>query len=254
MSLALVRRPSPRLAECELTFAQRTPLDYETALTQWLGYLAALRSAGFDCVELPPADDHPDGVFVEDVAIMLGPTAILARPGVATRAGEVDTMREVLGDLGIPVASIEEPGYLEGGDVLKVGTTIYVGRSSRTNQAGIDQFGALAQQHGFTVVPVPVTRVLHLKTALTALPDGTIVGFEPLVDTPAMFPRFLAVPEPEGNAVVVLGHDRVLLSASAPATAESLRSQGLDVVPVAVTEFEKSEGCVTCLSVRIRDR
>lgn len=89
---------------------------------------------------------------------------------------------------------------------------------------------------------------------MTALPDGTVIGYPPLVDDPSLFPRFLAVPEAEGTAVVVLGERRVLMSASAPQTAELLRERGLDVVTVAVSEFEKLEGCVTCLSVRLPRR
>jgi dimethylargininase len=99
---------------------------------------------------------------------------------------------------------------------------------------------------------VPVTRVLHLKSAVTALPDGTVVGHLPLVDAPATFPAFLPVPEPEGNAVVVLDEGTVLMSASAPRTAALFRDRGLEVVTTPVTELEKLEGCVTCLSVRVR--
>lgn len=100
--------------------------------------------------------------------------------------------------------------------------------------------------------PVPVTRVLHLKSAVTALPDGTVIGFEEYVDDPAVFDTFLAVPEPGGSHVVLLGGDRVLMSSAAPATAEAFRRRGHDVVAVDISEFEKLEGCVTCLSVRVR--
>jgi len=95
--------------------------------------------------------------------------------------------------------------------------------------------------------------VLHLKSGVTALPDGTVIGYLPLVDDPAVFPAFLAVPEPEGVAVVVLDRDSVLMSASAPRTADLLRERGLEVVTTPLTEFEKLEGCVTCLSVRLRN-
>lgn len=136
--------------------------------------------------------------------------------------------------------------------MLKVGRTAYVGASSRTNAAGIGQLRRLLEPRGWTVVEVPVTTVLHLKSAVTALPDGTIVGHEPLVDDPALFPRFLPVPEPHGSAVVVLDPATVVMSAGAPATAALFRARGLTVVPTPVTEFEKLEGCVTCLSVRLR--
>ncbi len=137
--------------------------------------------------------------------------------------------------------------------MLKVGTTVYVGLGSRTNDDGIRQLTAIVEPLGYQVVTVPVTRVLHLKSAVTALPDGTVIGFPPLVDDPSVFPEFLAVPEAHGTAVVVLDDDTVLMSASAPQTARLLAERGLEVVIVPITEFEKLEGCVTCLSVRLRD-
>jgi dimethylargininase len=102
------------------------------------------------------------------------------------------------------------------------------------------------------VVPVPTTKVLHLKSAVTALPDGTVVGFEPLVDDPTVWPSFLAVPEESGSHVVLLGGDAVLMSADAPKTQQLFEERGLNVLAVDISEFIKLEGCVTCLSVRLR--
>jgi dimethylargininase len=161
-------------------------------------------------------------------------------------------MRPSVERLGLEVARIDAPGTLEGGDVLKVGRTAYVGASSRTNAEGIAQLEALIRPRGWNVRVVPVTKVLHLKSAVTALPDGTIIGYEPLVDDPSAFEAFLAVPEEHGTAVVVLDDTTVLMSADAPATAGLLAARGLDVQTAPVTEFEKLEGCVTCLSVRVR--
>jgi dimethylargininase len=129
---------------------------------------------------------------------------------------------------------------------------VYVGRSDRTNAEGVRQLRALLAPLGYVVVAVPVTKVLHLKTAVTALPDGTVIGYEPLVDDVRLFDRFRAVPEPEGSAVVVLSDDTVLLSAAAPQTAALIEDLGFTVVRVDISEFEKREGCVTCLSVRVR--
>jgi dimethylargininase len=145
-----------------------------------------------------------------------------------------------------------EPGTLDGGDVLKVGDTIYVGRGGRTNGAGIQQLRAAFEPLGARVVAVPVSKVLHLKSAVTALPDGTVVGHEPLVDTPSIFPRFLGVPEESGAHVVLLGGGKLLMAASAPKTAELYADLGHEPVLVDISEFEKLEGCVTCLSVRLR--
>lgn len=195
----------------------------------------------------------PTGVFVEDALIVFGDLIVLGRAGAEARRGEAPTARTAAERLGLEVASIDAPGALDGGDVLKVDRTAYVGASSRTNAAGIAQLRGLLEPRGWDVVEVPVTRVLHLKSGVTALPDGTVVGYAPLVDDPDAFPVFLPVPEEHGTAVVVLDPGTVLMSSDAPATAALYRDRGLEVVTVPVTEFEKLEGCVTCLSVRIRD-
>jgi dimethylargininase len=253
----LVRRPSPRLEAGELTHLGRVPVDPDLALRQWAGYVAAFAGRGWAVTEVEPADEHPDGVFVEDAAVVFpdphgGDLAVLTHPGAASRRGEVASVARALDGLVPTVARITPPGTLDGGDVLKVGRTAYVGRGSRTNAAGTAQLAALVEPRGWTVVPVPVTKVLHLKSGVTALPDGTVVGYEPLVDTPHPYPRFVPVPEERGTAVVDLGGGAVVMSADAPRTAALHRGRGLDVVTVAITEFEKLEGCVTCLSVRLR--
>jgi dimethylargininase len=253
MPRLLVRRPSSRLAEGELTHLERVPADPDLAHEQWRRYVAAFRARGWDVQELPPLDDHPDGVFVEDVVVFFGDFAVITRPGARSRRDEIETARDVLAASGAATAAITDPGTLDGGDVLKVGRTVYVGRSSRTNDDGIAQLRALLAPRGWDVVAVPITKVLHLKTGVTALPDGTVIGYEPLVDDPTIYPRFLPVPEPEGSAVVVLDESTVLMSASAPDTVALLRGRGLEVVTAPVTEFEKLEGCVTCLSVRVCD-
>ncbi len=252
MPTAIVRPPSPQLTDGEVTYHERQTVDSDAASQQWRHYVACLSDAGFDCVELPAADDHPDGVFVEDTVVIVGDTAILTLPGAASRAGEVASMKRFLTDRGMALAEITAPGHLDGGDVLKVGTTIYVGRSSRTDDEGIRQFASLAEPLGFTVVAVPVAGALHLKTTLTALPDGTIIGYEPYVADRSPFDTFLPIPDALGASVLILDDTRVLMSDSAPETAQLLEDRGLGVVTVPITEFEKIEGGVTCLSVRIR--
>ncbi|MDN6486947.1 MAG: arginine deiminase family protein, partial [Ancrocorticia sp.] len=169
------------------------------------------------------------------------------------RRGEVASTREVAGQLGCSLNQIQAPGTLDGGDILKVGNTVYVGRGGRTNGEGIRQLRAILTPLGAKVVGVPVTKALHLKTAVTALPDGTVIGYPDFVDNPSIFDRFIPVPEPHGTAVVCLSETHVLMSASAPETTALLESLGYTVTTVPITEFEKLEGCVTCLSVRIRD-
>ena len=240
-----------------MTHLDRAPVDVDLALLQWQGYVEAFRAHGWLVTELEPADEHPDGVFVEDTLVIFDDLAVLTSPGAPTRVGEVASTQEglarlVAGGLPLEVARIKPPGHLDGGDVLKVGRVAYVGRSSRTDAEGIAQLRELIEPRGWTLRAVPVTRVLHLKSAVTALPDGTIIGWPPNVDDPDVFPQFLAVPEEHGTAVVDLNGDRVLMSADAPRTAELLAARGLAVTQVSLSEFEKLEGCVTCLSVRLR--
>ena len=249
---ALVRRPGPRLAEGLVTHIDRTPVDGGLALRQWQGYVDALRTEGWETIEVPSADDCPDAVFVEDTVVVHGDLAVVTRPGADRRRPETAGTEETLAALGYRIARIEAPGTLDGGDVLRHSRTMWVGLGGRTNEAGAEQLAALLAPLGVQVVGVPVSRVLHLKSSVTALPDGTVIGFEPLVDDPAVWPAFLAVPEAEGSHVVLLDGGTVLMSTSAPATRSLLEARGLRVVAVDVTEFEKLEGCVTCLSVRLR--
>ena len=148
---------------------------------------------------------------------------------------------------------IAAPGTLDGGDVLKVGDTVYVGRGRTHERRGHPPAAGHRRAARPTVVAVPLTKVLHLKSAVTALPDGTVIGYLPLVDDPLIFDRFLAVPEESGAHVVLLGEGRLLMAADAPRSAELFTDLGYDPVPVDISEFQKLEGCVTCLSVRLRD-
>jgi dimethylargininase len=249
---ALVRRPSSHLADGIVTHIDRLPVDATLAQHQWDGYVAALHDAGWETIEVPLADDCPDSVFVEDTVVMYGERAVITRPGADERKPEISGTASVLRGLGYDVVSIEAPGTLDGGDVLKHGGTVWVKVGGRTNQAGIDQLASYLGPFGATVVGVPVTKVLHLKSAVTALPDGTILGFPPLVDDVTVWPSFLEVPEESGAHVVLLGDDRILMATSAPRTRDILEARGLTTVAVDISEYEKLEGCVTCLSVRLR--
>ena len=253
MPSVLVRPPSPRLAEGELTHLERVLVDADLAARQWRGYVDAWRGLGWTPIEVPRADAFPDGVFVEDAVVMFGATAVLTSPGADSRRGELATVAATIDRPGVEVHRLAPPATLDGGDVLKVGRTVYVGRSNRTNEHGIAGLAAIVEPLGYRVRPVPVTRTLHLKSQVTALPDGTVIGWAPKVDDPGLFDDFLPVPEEHGTAVVVVDDRTVLMSADAPETAALLEERGLTVVRVPISEFEKLEGCVTCLSVRLRD-
>ncbi len=248
---ALVRPTSRRLAEGELTHIDRVPVDIDLAERQWEAYVAALAANGFPAVEVARVDELPDSVFIEDAVVVFDDLAVLTSPGADSRRGETDAVRATLQRLGTETAAIELPGTLDGGDVLKIGRTVYTGQGGRTNGEGIRQLRALLTPRGWSVVGVPVRSVLHLKSAVTALPDGTVIGHPDAVDHPELFDRFLPVPE-HGAAVVVLSPDTVLMAASVPRSAALVESLGYRVVTVDISEFEKLEGCVTCLSVRLR--
>jgi dimethylargininase len=248
---ALVRPTSRKLADGQLTHLERVAVDVDLAEQQWAQYCDALGNWGFETVRVAGDDALPDSVFVEDAVVMFGDFAVLTSPGAESRRAETDAVADTLHGLGIETAALELPGTLDGGDVLKVDRTAYVGQGGRTNGDGIRQLRALLTPRGWTVVGVPVTKVLHLKSAVTALPDGTVIGHLADVDHPGIFPRFLAMPE-HGAAVVVLSDDTVLMAASVPQSAALIESLGYRVLTVDISEFEKLEGCVTCLSVRLR--
>jgi dimethylargininase len=250
---ALVRLPGPRLAEGIVTHVARSAVDLDRAREQHAGYVAALAAAGWSVREVPAADDHPDAVFVEDTVVVVEDLAMLTRPGAPERRGEVLGTARAVEALGLRTARITEPGHLDGGDVLQVGRTVYVGRGGRTDGEGIRQLRRIVAPLGRTVVPVPLRAVLHLKSAVTALPDATLVGLPELLDTAAL-PTLREVPEEGGAHVVPIGEGTVLMATSAPRTREWLLDLGFDVVAVDIAEFEKLEGCVTCLSVLVPGR
>ena len=252
LRIALVRRPGPRLADGMVTHQERVAVNLGLAHEQWESYVAALLDAGWVLEEVEPADDCPDAVFIEDPLVVFDDLAVITRPGAPSRRAETPGAEATAMCAGLDIRHIMEPGTLDGGDVLKVGRTVYVGVSGRTNHAGIAQMWQLLEPLGWNVRPVPLTRVLHLKSAVTALPDGTVIGYPDLVDDPTMFEQFLPVPEPAGAHVVLLGGNQLLMSSDAPRSAELFRSMGYDPIEVDISEFEKLEGCVTCLSVRIR--
>jgi dimethylargininase len=249
----LVRAPSVRLAEGIVTHISRTPVDVALARAQHAAYAEALAASGWTIRPVPAAEDCPDAVFVEDVVVVCEDLAVLARSGAPARRAEVPGVAGILGSLGLRAGEIHEPGTLDGGDVLQVGHTVYVGRGGRTNGAGIGQLRALLAPLGRTVIAVPLVNVLHLKSAVTALPDGTFLLLPELVPA-GLFPGVRPVDEESGCHVVPLGGDQVLIAASAPRTTELLDDLGFTPVVVDISEFEKLEGCVTCLSVLLPGR
>ena len=249
---ALVRRPSPKQAEGLITHIDRSPIDIELAQSQWQGYVDALTGAGWQTFEVPAAPDCPDSVFVEDSVVMFNGTAVISNPGADERKPETEGTAARLRELGYPVVTMRK-GSLDGGDVLKIGSLVYVGRGGRTDAAGVAEFRSILEPLGGRVIAVPLTKALHLKSAVTALPDGTVIGYPPVVDDASFYPHFRPMSEEGGAHVVDLGEGRLLMAASAPRSAEMIADLGYTPIVVDITEFEKMEGCVTCLSVRLRD-
>ena len=252
---ALLRSPSPALTECQLLHLPRGRLDFATALRQHQAYAAALAEAGVAVTTLPAEAHLPDAVFVEDTAVLLDEVAILCRPGTPSRVAEVTLIRPAIAFLRT-VDAIQAPGTLEGGDVLRVGRTLFVGRSTRTNPEGIRQLRALVAPHRYEVTEVAVRGALHLKTGITAPAPGLMVANPAWIDLAAFRP-FEVVPvpadEPWGANVLPL-NDLVLVAAAAPRTAALLRDRGLEVRLVDISELQKAEAGLTCLSLVYRER
>jgi len=248
--LALIRKPTSNLADGIVTHLQRSLVDVDLAQRQHSAYCAALVDAGWALREVEPAPDCPDAVFIEDAVVVVDDVAVITRLGADSRKPETAGAEAACRALGLAIVPLTAPATLDGGDVLQVGNTLYVGRGGRTNAEGIRQLRAAVAPLGRRVVPVRLREVLHLKSAVTALPDGTFLALPELFE-PGVFPPGRPVTEEGGCHVVLLGGDRILMAASAPRTAESLTDLGFRVTIVDISEFEKLEGCVTCLSVLV---
>lgn len=232
-------------------------IDVERARLQQVGYLDLLDHVGI-AVELWEEDEaHPDCCFVEDTAVVLDDRVLLTRPGSASRRGEGE-LWTVLDDWGsrYELHHMEEPATLDGGDVLRVAGTLFVGRTSRTNAAGIDYLTDVARRDGLEVVPVAVEAGLHLKSSVTLLDPERVVVWGDGVDLAPLRSRGIecvAVPEPQGANVLAFGSS-VVVSAAAPRTAELIDSLGFEVHLDNVSEFHKGDGALTCLSLRFAKR
>jgi dimethylargininase len=248
---AFTRAVSPRIAECQLTHLQRVPIDPARAAEQHAAYEQALIGAGFEIVRLPELRDDPDAVFVEDTALILGEHAVITRPGAASRIGEIDSTADGLaGHFELHRVDV---GHVDGGDVLCIGDRLYVGLSTRTDRAGIEALAAVAGPLGYDVIAAEAGACLHLKTGAALAGDGVLL-FNPRAIDPAQFGGVEHVAVADGeDANCVRAGDRLILPASSPRTADKLRSRGFHVVEVDVSELQKAEAGVTCMSL-IDDR
>lgn len=248
--IAIAHVPSPHLNQCQLTHLAAQAIDLGRAATQHSGYLETLENLGVRVVLLDANRDFPDSVFVEDTAVVLDEVAIIATMGTSSRRGEPPAIEQEL-RRHREVRRIEQPGLLEGGDILRIGKRLLVGVSSRTDRDGIEALREIVEPFGYQVSPVPVHGCLHLKTACTALPDGRLFVNRRWLEMEALAEfECLDVPEDEPFAAnLLLVGEVVCLAAAHPQTVELVHHRGFQTRTVDISEFAKAEGAMTCLSL-----
>ncbi len=250
MSIAITREVSRSIGHCELTYLDRTPIDVARARAQHEQYCAALRGLDLEVIALSEEPDLPDSVFVEDTAIVLNEAAVLTNPGAASRKPEVDSIARTLGRFR-QLLRITPPATLDGGDVLRVGKSIYIGLTLRSNAAAVEQLQGLLAPFGYTVAGVPVMNCLHLKTGVTQVAEKTLLINPNMVDK-KYFPGydFVEVDPSEPNAAnALLVGGTILFPAAFPKTRARLEQLGRPIVTVEADELAKAEGGVTCCSL-----
>jgi len=250
MKIALTRRVSPSIIDCELTHLERQPIDYPTAVRQHAAYEACLEDLGCQVQQLPSDPGMPDSVFIEDTALVLDEVAVITRPGAESRRGETAAVAEALSAYR-PLRFIEPPGTLDGGDILRLGKNLYVGASGRSNTEGIRQLSSLLGPLGYTVQGVPLSGCLHLKSAVTQV-GGDILLVNPRWVDPAVFGAWRRVevdPQEPYAANALLLSEAVVYPAAYARTAARLEQLGLSLYQVDASELAKAEGGVTCCSL-----
>jgi dimethylargininase len=248
VTTAITREVSPLILNCELTHLQREPIDFKRAQSQHQEYCKVLKVLGLHVVILPH-DSFPDGVFVEDPAIVFEELAIITRMGVASRQAEVESLARVLG-LHRKLEFIEAPGTLEGGDVLRIGKTVYVGISGRSNLAGIEQMKRILAPHGYRVVTSPTMDCLHFKSACSYLGRNTVLIHPKWVEAKLFQGCEVIEIHPEeiwaANALWI--NDTILYPAIYPRTLERMAKAGFEMRVVDNSELIKAESALTCMS------
>jgi dimethylargininase len=250
--LAFTREVSPAIGDCELTHLTRQPIDFDTAVRQHESYEHCLTELGCRVCRLP-GHGLPDGVFIEDTAVVLDEVAVITRPGAVSRRAETGAVAEALRPLR-PLVTIDAPGTIDGGDVLRVGRSVYVGLSSRSNAEGIRQLARHLAPFGYGVCVVEVFGALHLKSAVTEVAERTLLIHSGWV-RPEAFPGLdlIAVDPTEpfgGNALRIDG--TVVYPSAFPRTRAALEARGIAVRAVDASELAKAEAGVTCCSLILR--
>ena len=254
-TVAITRAISPSLASCELTHLDREPIDVARARAQHRAYEEALIEAGCLLERLDTSPQMPDSVFVEDADVVFDEVAIITRPGAESRRQETRAVAEALAPYR-QLHTIQPPATVDGGDVLVAGRSVFVGRSTRTNEAGVGQMRQVLEPLGYTVIDTVVRGCLHLKSAVTALGDGVLLANRDWIDrrTFAAFTIVEVDPSEPAAANALRLHDKVIYSSSYPRTAERIGRAGYTLHLVDASELAKAEGAVTCCSLIVAGR
>lgn len=250
MLTAITRGVSPAIANCELTFVARQPIDLAKASAQHRAYEKLLKHAGARVISLAAEPGLPDSMFVEDPAIVLNELAIILPLGTETRRGEAESLARELAKYR-KLEYVKLPGLLEGGDVLRIGKKLFVGLSSRSNAEGIRQLAAIVAPFGYEVRDIPVTGCLHLKSAVTYVGRNTLLANRAWFDA-ARLSGFeyidVAPEEPHAANALAIG-DIILIPASFPQTRAQLEARGFAVTTLDISELQKAESGLTCSSL-----
>ena len=252
MLTAITRAVSPAIVNCELTFLARQPIDLSKACDQHRAYEQLLEKLGARVISLPAEPALPDSMFVEDPAIVLDELAVMLPLGTESRRPEASSLAQALSKFR-KLEYVTPPATLEGGDVLRIGRTLFAGLSSRTNAEGIRQLTAILAPHRYEVVAVPVTGCLHLKSAVTHLGRNTLLANRAWFD-PAPFAGYnydwidVAPEEPHAANALAL-NNTVIFPASFPHTRARTEAAGFHVTPLDISELQKAESGLTCSSL-----
>lgn len=248
---AVVKKPGTTFTE-GLTTADLGKPELEKVMQQHASYIEALEQAGVS-VEILEADEaHPDSPFVEDPAVVTDNFAVITSPGAQERRGETAAVHQALQSEFGKFYQIEAPGTLEGGDVLQVERHFYIGISARTNQSGAEQLKHILESEGFEVTIVELQEFFHLKTGVTYLGENRVVVAGEFIDHPAFqqYERTPVLPEEEYAANCIRVNDKVIVPAGFPDTLKKIQAAGYETIEVEMSEFQKQDGGLSCLSLR----
>jgi len=251
LRIAITRGVSPSIGKCELTHLSRQDIDVNRARFQHAQYEDLLTAFGCQVRRLPEEPDQPDSVFVEDTAIVLENTAVITRPGASRRRNETESIAEVLKEYRT-IVQITDPGTLDGGDVLRIGRTLYVGNSVRSNIPGIKQLMEIVTPLGYDVEVVKVNGCLHLKSAVSLVGEQTLLINRSWVDADSFggSREFIDIDpgEPYAANALLVG-DELMVPQIFPRTRLRLENNGIGVRVADVSELQKAEGALTCCSL-----